>query len=180
MAIFIVTTSDFTAQVNSPTPPMVPNPDFSRNSPAYWGGEANSPAIVNEAGEFLTRAEVEAIHGSQPYYDLMAGGYRTLTSFAEVGAEASEDLEIYGNDSDHDTLYVVEFIPHAEEDRAFTNISSEDNVIEIHERDFMGRTCRILVPNKEIPAMDTYDGTSVAYVSFKNSTYKALIHQRDL
>ncbi len=180
MKEYRVATDTFETLIKSSETPMVPCRDHGSLPPVLWGGAADSPVLVDQHGDFKTRGDLEDIYETQPYYDLIFGGYRTLVSFAQVGLEAIEELEVWQNDPDHTASYHVEFIPHAEKGRVYSPVLDEDEVIEVHNRDFMGRTVKFLVPHEEIDPQGNDDGTYVAYVTFNNATYRAVIHQRDL
>lgn len=180
MVEYKVATNSFETTVFASQAPMVPCRDHGNLPPALWGGSPDRPVLINENGEFKTRKEIQAIYETQAYYNLVMGGYRAITAFAQLNAEAVEDLEVWCNDFDHDTLYVVEFTPHAQEGRVYHPILDEDGVIEVHERDFMGRSMKILVPHEEVSPQGEDDATYVAYVAFGGATYRAVIHERDL
>ena len=180
MKEYKVATTSFETTVKSEVAPMVPCRDHGNLPPVLWGGAAARPILVHQNGDFKTRHELEDIYETQPYYDLIMGGYKRVVSFAELGAEAVEDLEVYKNDPDHTAVCWIEFTPHAEKDRVYTPILDEDEVIEVHQRDFMGRSMKILVRYEEIDPQGNDDGTYLVYVAFNNATYRAVIHQRDL
>ena len=180
MKEYKVATTSFEAVIKSSETPMVPCQDHGNLPPSLWGGAADRPVLINQKGDFKTRQDLEKIDETQPYYDLIMGGYRKLVSYAQVGLEAIEELEVWQNDPDHTASYHVEFIPHAEKGRVYSPVLDEDEVIEVHERDFMGRTVNFLVPHEEIDPVGNDDATYVAYVTFSSATYRAVIHQRDL
>lgn len=175
-----VATTSFETTVKSSQAPMVPCRDHGNLPPVLWGGADDRPVFVNKEGEFKTRQDLEDIYETQPYYDLIMGGYRKIVYFAQTCAEAVEELEVWQNDPDHTAVYHIEFTPHADKDRVYSPILDEDEVIEVHERDFMGRSMKILVPHEEISPEGDDDGTYVCYVVFDNATYRAIIHERDL
>lgn len=176
MIEYKVATNSFQTIILASQRPMVPCRDHGSLPPALWGGAPDRPVLVNQNGEFKTRGEIEGIYETQPYYRLLDEGFRKLVSFAEVGAQALEELEVREPNEDYDSGLLAEFIPHCEH-REYTSISSEDDVLE----DFLSTGTgepSIKIRHFEVEAQGSDEATYVAFVILDNATYKVVIHER--
>ncbi len=155
---------------------MVPCRGRGNLPPTLWGGADNQPVLVNQNGDFKTRGDLEDIYETQPYYDLISGGYRTLVSFAQVGAEAVESLEVRESNEDYDSFLLAEFIPWCE-CREYTTIDSEDDVLESFLYTGTGEPS-IKIRHFEVETQGNDESTYEGFVILDNATYKVVIHER--
>ncbi len=150
-----------------PTFPIVPNATHNPTNPSRWGGRENSIVAVNGNGEYKTRAEIQVALDSyrgMDFDDLLAKGFRLITSFAPLDAAPIEELEVRRDQPWGGEYFIAHFTPHSE-DRFYTSIYDEEEIFSYVQEDV-----KIAVPHSE-----DKDGNYVAYVTFNNATYRVLI-----
>ena len=151
-----------------PSAPIVPKTTYSSTNPSRWGGSEESIVAVNGAGEYKTRAEIQLALDSYrgvDFDDLLAKGFRLVTSFAPLDAAPIKELEVRKDQPWGGEYFVAVFTPHAE-NRAYTSILDEEDVFELD----TDANVDIAVPHCE-----DQDGNYIAYVVFGNATYKVNI-----
>lgn len=151
-----------------PSTPIVPSSTHTTN-PSSWGGTEESIVAVSDNGEYKTRAEIQVALDSYrgvDFDDLLAKGFRLITSFAPLDAAPIQDLEVRRDQPWGGEYFVAYFTPHAE-DRLYAPILDEEDVFELVDTD---GNVGIAVPHCE-----DEDGNYIAYVAFGNATYKVNI-----
>lgn len=151
-----------------PSAPIVPKSTHSPFHPSRWGGSEESIVAVAPNGEFKTRGEIQVAMDSyrgMDFDDLLAKGFRLITSFAPIDPDPIEDLEVRRDQPWGGEYFVAHFTPHAE-DRFFVSILDEEDVFEM---DTDGNV------DIAVPYDEDKNGNYVAYVTFANATYKVKI-----
>lgn len=150
-----------------PKAPIVPKTTHNPTNPSRWGGDEESIVAVNNSGEYKTRSQIQVAMDSyrgMDFDDLVAKGFRLITSFAPLDATPIEDLKVRKDQPWGGEYFIAYFTPHAE-DRLYASILDEEDVFEL-DTDAV---------NVAVPHREDADGNYVAYVVLNNATYKVNI-----
>jgi hypothetical protein len=183
MAIYKITDlNDRSVIITSPSQPVINCTNSSHGE--KWGGEPTSPAMINGIGEFKTRDQVsEGMQG----YGMFGFNKFVREGFALIVAWESveENLPIPGLEECFTTgyeTYTLEFTRCATLPRwieFFITIGGAEEVLDLRWF-YSDEKISVKTAKKEIETQEGDDATYVTYVKFGGSSYRCIIHYKEI